>query len=1130
MSFGFGIGDILAVIELARKIRKDFADAPSQFKDISLEVRSLSIVLQDIEDELSLPDLDTKQESELKEIVDGCRDVLEKLQRLLSTYGELRSDSRGVGYKAKRIWKRFQWEPDDIKELRSRITTNVAFLNAFRGKFTNKTLHEIKNSADQFHERQDDRELNKESLAILNWLTPIDHTSQQHDFITKRQADTGQWLLDSPVFIEWVNSDSQKLFCPGIPGAGKTILTSIVVEELMNRFRNDKGIGIAYLYCNFKRQHDQKIDDLLLSLLKQLSRYQSSLPGAVKDMFDLHSPRQNRPSKKEISSALKSVIDLYSKVFIVIDALDECQMADGCRMDFLSEVFHLQETCQLSLFATSRHIPDIEEMFDNSMRLEIRASDTDVERYLDGRMSQLPGYVRNSKDLQNEIKSKIIKAIDGMFLLARLDFDSLKVKKSPKAMRNALNMLPTGSNAYKDAYKDAMERIEGQLDDERDLAKQVLSWITFAKRPLTTAELQEAIAVEINETELDRENFTEISTMISVCAGLVTVDDEGKIIRLVHYTTQEYFERTRDEWFPNAETFITTICVTYLSFETFNTGFCQTSQDSEKRVRSNRLFMYAARFWGLHVCKASISEKILERALLRFLENQPKVDASWQLMNDGPPESYYSQDLGFQLSVLSGSSSNNESTGMHLAAFLGLETVVQLLLYSGKIEVDSRDLSDIEFWCSHNFNTVGPGRTPLSYAAEGGHEKIVDLLLNTGKVEVDSRDRYNCTSLSHAAESGHEKVVKLLLDTGKVEIDCKDSKDRTPLSHAAKSGHEKVVKLLLDTGKVEIDCEDSKDRTPLSHAAKNGHEKVVKLLLDTGKVDLECKDLYNRTPLYRAASNGHEKVVKILLDTGKVDLECKDLYNRTPLYRAASNGHEKVVKILLDTGKVDLECKDCYDRTPLFYAVFCGCESIVKLLLNTDAVDINKSDHECRTPISHAAESCNESMVKLLLSTNSVDVNAVDKYHRPPISHAADSGRESIVKLLLDTGKIDVGYQDDVGLSPFSYACLQRHESIMKLLLDAGKVDLSHKDEKGMTPFWMAAAAGCEAVVKQILDTNKVDLKREVDYWLCPENEWCDHEGVVKLLVGKYADMKIDIPPEAEGHIRKRWPGLLEGT
>lgn len=99
-------------------------------------VQSLSIVLQGIEDELSLPDLNAKQKSELEEIIVGCRDVREKLQRELSAYGELRSDSRGVGSKAKRIWKRLKWEPDDIEEFRSRVTTNVAFLNAFRGKHT----------------------------------------------------------------------------------------------------------------------------------------------------------------------------------------------------------------------------------------------------------------------------------------------------------------------------------------------------------------------------------------------------------------------------------------------------------------------------------------------------------------------------------------------------------------------------------------------------------------------------------------------------------------------------------------------------------------------------------------------------------------------------------------------------------------------------------------------------------------------------------------------------------------------------------------------------------------------------------------------------------------------------------
>ena len=81
-------------------------------------------------------------------------------------------------------------------------------------------------------------------------------------------------------------------------------------------------------------------------------------------------------------------------------------------------------------------------------------------------------------------------------MLAQLHLDSLKGKKSPKAIRTALKRLLTGSEAYDRAYKDAMERIEGQLADEEELAKQALSWIACAKRPLTTLELEHALAIE----------------------------------------------------------------------------------------------------------------------------------------------------------------------------------------------------------------------------------------------------------------------------------------------------------------------------------------------------------------------------------------------------------------------------------------------------------------------------------------------------------------------------------------------------------------------------------------------------------------------------------------------------------
>ena len=96
-------------------------------------VRSLSIVLQDLE-VLSERELNNEQAKELQEIANGCRNVLEKLELTLHKYGELQPRSKGVGRRIKRVWKRLQWEPDDIRDLRSRIVVNVTLLNTFQGK------------------------------------------------------------------------------------------------------------------------------------------------------------------------------------------------------------------------------------------------------------------------------------------------------------------------------------------------------------------------------------------------------------------------------------------------------------------------------------------------------------------------------------------------------------------------------------------------------------------------------------------------------------------------------------------------------------------------------------------------------------------------------------------------------------------------------------------------------------------------------------------------------------------------------------------------------------------------------------------------------------------------------------
>jgi hypothetical protein len=127
------------------------------------------------------------------------------------------------------------------------------------------------------------------------------------------------------------------------------------------------------------------------------------------------------------------------------------------------------------------------------------------------------------------------------------------MKKNRKAIRIALVRLP---KELDQTYVEAIKRIDSQNEEDSLLARRVISWIVFAKRALIVNELRQAIAIEEleeNEDELEDEGLVEEDLMIDVCAGLVIVDNESQIVRLIHYSTQEYFDRLRDHIFPHAK-------------------------------------------------------------------------------------------------------------------------------------------------------------------------------------------------------------------------------------------------------------------------------------------------------------------------------------------------------------------------------------------------------------------------------------------------------------------------------------------------------------------------------------------------------------------------------------------------
>jgi DNA-binding MarR family transcriptional regulator len=247
----------------------------------------------------------------------------------------------------------------------------------------------------------------------MEWLSPDSFAAQQSDLITRKQADTGQWFLDSPEFTEWVNGTSQTLFCPGIPGAGKTMMAAIAVDYLQNAIQTT-DIGVAYLYCNYKRQADQTAPDLVAAIIKQLVQDRPSIAQSLSILYERHRVRGTRPPLGELSSVLHSVLANYSKVYVVLDALDECPEQNRTRNLLLEICRNLQRQTGLRLMVTSRQISDILEEFEDAPLIEVRANNSDLKRFVMGNVDRFAKFVRLNTDLQDLVQNRVIEAADGM--------------------------------------------------------------------------------------------------------------------------------------------------------------------------------------------------------------------------------------------------------------------------------------------------------------------------------------------------------------------------------------------------------------------------------------------------------------------------------------------------------------------------------------------------------------------------------------------------------------------------------------------------------------------------------------------------------------------------------------------
>ena len=871
--------------------------------------------------------------------------------------------------------------------------------------------------------------LDEERLkAMIDWVSPLNFVAKQSLLFKDHHEGTCKWFLECEDFREWKDSVNAILFCPGIPGAGKTFLSSIVINELDKLRLSEKGgvkdSAILMLYCKWDDSQSQSIDCLLASLVKQVAQRYSLLSEETSKMFTMHSKAGTSPGREEYLTVLNAELDRFPKTFIVVDGLDELReerirlllvetltslnvkinlLVTSRPVDSITRHFALQESkiyCDACGKGDKRyqfHCSDCDEEhtsgFDlcepcyekgercghkshilvkqfNGRIINIAAMEEDLLTYVKWRIGSsefLQRCVETKTGLMEDIVDTVVGGNGGMFLLAKFNMDTLVSKIRPSEVKEALKVLP---KELEGTYTDAMTRIQDLPVSHKDVAMEFLRWVVFAERPLELHEIEHAIAVSDGARDIDPDDIIRAQVLASMCAGLVRFD-ETHCVRLVHFSAKNFFSKYHEKWFPDGSTKLTSTCLSYLQFDPFSQGACtgpSESADFDARLEQYPFLKYAAEFWGWHLLQTP---------------QDGFFDSARKLLTDPAYFSTVSQALWYVDDQDSASWAGKDgSTPLHLAAHFGLNKFVVELLESGS-DPNTRDVN---------------GVTPLSLAAIRGVVDVATTLIQAG-ADVNSVDNLGSSPLHSAARHDQEGVVNILLEQEATDVNLMVNQ-WTPLMVAVPNGSLGIVEAFLQIPRLEIN-KGSAERgsTALMLAALYSEPEAVEALLTHPDIDIDLQDTIGSTALVSAAQQGYRRVVEILLDKGANTEVMQVGTLGTALNRAIDFNQIPVVELLLARG-ANVHHMDVFKRGMLHSAAINGRYEVLAVLLKFDeTLDVNMQDVNGKTTLHDAARSGSEETVRILLEYGG-DPIIKDNFGRTPIYVAREMNNPTVLEML----------------------------------------------------------------------------------------------------------------------------------
>ncbi|KAF1946974.1 C2H2 domain-containing protein [Clathrospora elynae] len=424
----------------------------------------------------------------------------------------------------------------------------------------------------------------KKMLAVKEWLAVGQQPQQDHDSfcqIRREHSTTARWILQHAIIKHWTEADvpsTPVLWMHGIPGAGKTILASAVIEKC----RENADFITCYFYCRDGDQTSSSAVGILKGLADQLlDQFPQMLPPCY-----TRRTLSGEPSLRSITQARKLLEDFCStipKLFIIVDGVDECERAERIQaLNILTDIAGQCDTDvpgKLRILFVSQDYPDIRRALHSSavartapkiLQLSDADNESDIHTYTRLWVDRIAlKFGPFTDDMKEYLRNLTTANAKGMFLYAKL------------VMLN-LHASPTRGDLV-DAIKE---------DNFPDGLKEALTW----------KEIQVALSIDVESQTIEYDDRHLRKHIHDICGSLVLVS--GDRVSLVHSTARTYITNITEEIHePSIECELATLCLQYLTFPCFEVDEPEDAEELREMALDGHMAFqdYAVAKWFHHV-------------------------------------------------------------------------------------------------------------------------------------------------------------------------------------------------------------------------------------------------------------------------------------------------------------------------------------------------------------------------------------------------------------------------------------------------------------------------------------------------------------------------------------------------